>query len=512
VLEFTRSGRSIAVDAARAGLIALLASAALAGAAHANSGPNASHYRPASPLQRFGVNAQVMFWGMPSDTWKAQLTEMREDGIELVRADAAWASVQPTAQDGAEHRYQWRDLDRIEVALASEGLRWLPIIDYSAPWAARGTAAQAPDPHAPPSDDEAYAQYAAALVARYGSGGSFWSTHPELPAEPVKAVEIWNEENIALFWHPAPNAATYLHLYEAARGAIHAISPRVEVLVGGLSNPAAQFLDAMYTAGGDDRDLFDGVAIHPYATEASEVERMVALTRRALDAHGDFDTPLDVTEVGWPSLWPNGLLSLLPPPTGSTPFLSDAQRASELTSVTATLAASDCGVERILPDTWVSSQASRSDPEDWYGIVSPAGVQSQSAHAYSQAISSLERAPLLRHAANSLCGRTLKLSVRHVGAGRRPHARRHRTPHEVCALAKVSSQGVAIDHAIVSFTAIDARTEAPLTRPASATTDGAGTALRCYQVGKRRTVVLLISARRADFSNEPSERVHLKAS
>jgi hypothetical protein len=510
MLEITRQWRwrLIRVCAAAARITAattLAASAMLvpAASAHGSGGPS---YHPAPAAQRFGVNAQVMFWGMPQLNWNEQVAEMGSDGIETVRADAAWSSVQPTAEDGSRGIYDWGYLDRIETALAEKRLRWLPVVDYSTPWDASSEFKGTPDPYSAPRDDQGFARFAAALVARYGSHGSFWTAHPQLPAEPVAAVEVWNEENTSLFWNPAPDAQAYLGLYEATRRAIHAVSDGVEVLVGGLSNPAAPFLEQLYAAGGERRTLFDGVAIHPYADDPSELERNVSVARRVLDQHGDFDTPLDVTEFGWPSLWSSGglggvLSPLLPPPPSTTlPYVSDVTRAAYLSEVTDSLASSDCGIERILPHTWVTSQQNRSSAEYWYGIVSPSGGESESAVAYSEAIMALERAATPTHAANALCGRTLSLSVVRstTHQGPRPSA---------CAGATVSSHGFALDHATVTFTAASARGRATDPRAVTAVTDPHGIAVGCVRTRPREAIVLLVTARRPDFSDTPSKRV-----
>jgi hypothetical protein len=459
--------------------------------------------------QRFGVNAQTMFWGMPTANWNAQVGVMARDGIQTVRADAAWASVQPTAEDASRGIYEWRYLDRIETALALQRIRWLPVADYSAPWDASSTSNGKPDPFSAPRDDEDFGRFAAALVARYGSRGSFWSANPQLPYVPITAVEIWNEENTAVFWHPAPEPAAYLQLYETARSAIHAVARQFEVLVGGVSNPAGAFLAQLYAAGGESRSLFDGVAIHPYALTPAALEQNVVLARTVLDQHGNFDTPLDVTEFGWPSLWTTTALggaigSLLgPPPSTTLPFISDATRAAYLSAVTDSLATSDCGIERIIPHTWVTSQQSRSSAEYWYGIVSMGGAQSQSAVAYSRMIALLERSPASTHAENVLCGRSLSLSVIPRAA--------HRARSSACVRAKVSSHGFPIDRAIVSFTS-PGRRGAFKRRTVNAVTDRRGIAVGCVPAQPDASIRLSVEARRPDFANVPSRGVRARAS
>ena len=52
----------------------------------------------------------------------------------------------------------------------------------------------------------------AALVQRYGSGGTYWPDHPDVPRLPVIDFEVWNEPNFAAFWCPRPQPARYAKL------------------------------------------------------------------------------------------------------------------------------------------------------------------------------------------------------------------------------------------------------------------------------------------------------------
>ena len=48
-----------------------------------------------------------------------------------------------------------------------------------------------------------------------GPGGEFWAQHPEVPADPIRAWQIWNEQNSKSFYAPKPNPKA---LREAALG------------------------------------------------------------------------------------------------------------------------------------------------------------------------------------------------------------------------------------------------------------------------------------------------------
>ena len=95
----------------------------------------------------------------------------------------------PFPPSATTRRFDWSFDDQIAGELAAHGLSWLPILDYSVSWAQSVPG----DDHSPPRSDADYAAYAKAFAARYGTGGSFWQTHPSLPALPVSTIEIWNE-------------------------------------------------------------------------------------------------------------------------------------------------------------------------------------------------------------------------------------------------------------------------------------------------------------------------------
>jgi hypothetical protein len=360
----------------------------------------------ASADDRFGVNAQVLFSSFPQSTWPGHVQEMRQDGIQVVRADAPWNAAEPNAPTGGIHTYRWDTFDAIETVLAANHIVWQPIVDYSTSWAASSKNTtlfgSSPDLFSPPVNNADYAAYAQALVLRYGPNGAFWSLHPELTPLPVPAVEIWNEENTSAFWQPQPNAAAYAALYTAARTAIHQVAPSVQAIVGGLGPPAAPFLQSIYGALGGASGHIDAVAIHPYASAPNSMYPEVVDTRSVLEQHGDVGVPIDVTEFGWPT---QGINS-----NGFTE-VSDAQRAQYVSQFTKAVAQSNCGVARIEPHTWVTQEQNIFSAEDWFGFVHPNLSRSATETAYSSAIGQL--APLATPSPNStsMCAQQLGVAA-----------------------------------------------------------------------------------------------------
>jgi hypothetical protein len=511
-------GHGSAADSARNG-----ASHARIASAPRNPGQPAFLPIPAGAARdSLGINAQFLFPLLNAAQWPQHIQEMRQAGIQLARVSADWGDAEPAAPDSGGHRYSWNYFDAVAGSLASAGIRWLPVVAFSTAWDASYSPPGGQPTLSPPRDPSLFVDYAAAFVARYGPEGSFWRSRPALPDLPVRALEIWNEENIDGFWKPTPDPAAYLRLYEAARMAVHRVSRQIEVLVGGLANPAEDYLSELYVDSGGHRGLFDGVAIHPYAPSPQGVLDEVMKTRAVLDAHGDLDTPIDVTEFGWPTA------GALP---GGLPDLSDRARAAALSQVTATMARSDCGVERILPHTWVTLERNLRSAEDWFGLVHPDGAFSASATAYAATVRGFEQAPQ-PVASVPLCGRSLgislaRVSVPRVPAARGPAARGAAAAGAAargagsrggqlrvlngCVAAILSSSSTAVDGAAVRFTLTPGPGRAqPRASQLTRRTDRAGRAVACFQSHRATSGNVEVTGSRPDFATPATARVWLR--
>jgi len=323
--------------------------------------------RPPPAGEQFGVSVNRLFNDGTYTTQQidSQLAALHATGATIARSDALWEASEPTAPVGGVHHYDWSFDDAIAAALARHGLRWLPIIDYSATWAESAPGSE----HSPPSSAADFAAYAAAFAARYGPGGSFWSAHPDLTVLPVGTLEIWNEPDSPHFWSPAPDPARYAGLYEAAREGILAVDPSARVIIGGLTNPGA-FLPALLAAAPDLRGRIDGVGIHPYAPNPLSVLATVGRARAALAALGLGSVPLYVTEFGWPTL-----------PAHSQYWAPESLRPRYIRSTIAALGHTNCGVAMTVLYTWVTPESDPANREDWFGIHSPAGTDTPDVRA-----------------------------------------------------------------------------------------------------------------------------------
>ena len=288
------------------------------------------------PADFYGVNSGASLVDDPAAR-PAALQAMRAGGLSFVRVDASWGGVEPVAPIVGVHTYAWAVYDLFVADLARSGLRWYPMIGYSAPWASSSGG----DPFAPPAGDGDFAAFAAALAGRYGSGGSFWAAHPELPRMPTTTYGVWNEPSNEHFWHGAEaTPARYMSLYVAARAAIRAADPAARVATAGLldsgSVDAAAFLRGMLDSAPAARPQIDAVGWHPYVGDLGAILSSVGRARTVLDERGLAAVPIEISEVGW---WHAG-------------GFDTGQRARILRGLAAALPHAGLNVTRLLPYVW----------------------------------------------------------------------------------------------------------------------------------------------------------------
>jgi polysaccharide biosynthesis protein PslG len=260
------------------------------------------------------------FYGIVSQTplTAQDFARMGEGRVGTLRILLPWSTVDSTP---ASDDLDFSTVDPIVLAAAEHGIRILPFLYGTPEWAALeldGHDGCGGDcgPFAPASEAAlaAWGEFAGAAVERYGPGGELWAQNPDHPAEPIHTWQIWNEQNSATFYKPEPSIAGYLSLLESAERAIHAEDPEAEIILGGMfgtppdagesADNAWKYLRGMYEAEGA-RDLFDGVASHPYAANMGKVESQVELLHDEIVRAEDSGAGLWVTELGWASSGPD---------------------------------------------------------------------------------------------------------------------------------------------------------------------------------------------------------------
>jgi polysaccharide biosynthesis protein PslG len=277
----------------RAALIfgALVAAAVLAGCGGNDDGGDSAGEREARANDPFyGV---ISAEPLPDGPMLARLGHA---GVGTLRVNLAWGVVQP----GPGAAYDWSHYDPAVAGAARNGVRVLATVYSSPTWAE-------PTSETPPLGRSlrGFEEFVSAAAKRYGAGGSFWSSHPDLPELPIMDWQLWNEPNFSLFWKPAPDPRGYLELLRPFHAAVKDADPEARILLGGLfptprGDPTMEsFLSAIYRAGA--RGLFDAAAIHPYSAAPDDALRRVAELRTLMRRFGDNEKPIWITEVGWAS-------------------------------------------------------------------------------------------------------------------------------------------------------------------------------------------------------------------
>jgi hypothetical protein len=362
-------------------LAAVTAWAALRPGEHGRTQPPAPLGPPARPALA-GVALGASLNGALYDPVFAGLRGARQldsaaaHGVRVGRADAFWASTETLV--AGRRVLNWTVNDRTAAELARRGIRWWPIIDYSADWASSVPG----DTHAPPVHADDFARYARAFAARYGPSGDFWSVHPELPRLPVAAYEIWNEPDSGTFWRPRPDPARYLDLYLRARTAIRAVDPSTPVVTGGVTAPGAGFVSDLLRARPAAIGHIDGIAIHPYAGTPASVLDHVREFRTVLDANGAARIPLLVTEFGW-----------VDSPRKDPLFAPPRRKARYVTEAMTELAASGCGVKAVLLYSWTTPERDPRERDSWYGVHPADGGETPSSRAFAAVLRRASAAP-----------------------------------------------------------------------------------------------------------------------
>jgi polysaccharide biosynthesis protein PslG len=199
---------------------------------------------------RFGISVGDTLPGLSQAELNARMDDFRALGVGWVRADLDWNDI----QGSGPNTWDWSNYDRVVAAASARGLKVLPIIAYTAPWA-RPSGCN--DEMCAPANVAAFANFAQQAVLRYAPRG-------------IHVWEVWNEPNLNGFWKPSPNAAAFVNLLHATYPAIKQADSTATVISGGLAStdsssgiPQLTYLQQMYSAGG--RPYFDAVGYHPYS-------------------------------------------------------------------------------------------------------------------------------------------------------------------------------------------------------------------------------------------------------
>ena len=317
-----------------------------------------------SYLGRVGMNSNG-FWFGANDAGAAY-SRLAAGGVTRVREDFNWNAIEP--QRG---QFNWSRPDTMMTAASRAGVEVLGILDYSAAWASSDPSGNR-DEHFAPRDNADYAAYARAVVRRYGPNGTFWSQHPELTAQPVTAMEIWNEPWGWWSWRDEPNPAAYAAMARAAAEAIHAADPSVKVVMEASllqarhDGATAGWIDQVLGAQPALKSLVDVFSLHPYPypkQNGPNVDRndprwdyrQIELVRQTTISLGA-RKPIWVSEIGW---------STAPEADGA---VTEAQQSRYIQDAVVRAFTNWPYVERIYLYSDDRDGSNRRDLEAWFGL------------------------------------------------------------------------------------------------------------------------------------------------
>lgn len=195
----------------------------------------------------YGVQAHMVHTGQEGQVM-AMTTGM---GFNWVKQQIEWRVF-----EASQGQIGWNDMDLIINAAAGSGVNLLFSIVNSPAWARESGFDGSVG--GPPADPNTYANFVGQVAGKYCN-------------TPLKAIEVWNEQNLHYEWGNKPlNAGEYVTLLAASYNAIKSACPSMTVVSGALT-PAGNngnlamddfaYLEQMFQAGAN--NYFDALGAHP---------------------------------------------------------------------------------------------------------------------------------------------------------------------------------------------------------------------------------------------------------
>ena len=236
-----------------------------------------------APSDFFGVFAES-----PS---KRDYRGMGDAGFGANRVPVNWAATQ-TSRKGP---YNWTQSDQGVYSSVKHGMRPALVVFGTPGFVHKNTGKGLYGPEGK-RDLKAWRKFSRAIARRYGSGGTFFDSHPELSQLSAKVYIAWNEQNSKNNWVPKPDPRAYGRLVKAFDKGISKIDRKAKIVLGGMygfprdskSMKAANFLKRLYKVPGIAKH-FDAVNSHPYGSGVADIKRQVndlRLTSETTDPYG----------------------------------------------------------------------------------------------------------------------------------------------------------------------------------------------------------------------------------
>ena len=293
-------------------------------------------------------------------------------GPKWIRQEFDWSQIEPS-----RGTFNFSTYDQFMLLTAQHGVHVLPIMLDTPAW-------DGPSWNAIPADPSDYASYVAAVVRRYGPHGSFWTTHPTLAGYAIQTYELWNEPYYTNGNNGNYDPARYAKLVKAAATAGRAADPTTRYLLAAenqsqlVNSTWVWWVDALYQAVPDLNNYFDGVVVHPYGADLTNLSfptlgqayngydqvRRVESIHQEFANHGATNKPLWLTEIGWPTCT-----------SGSTRCTTQAGQAADLTTVFNDARTTwKSYVQAVFVYCYQDNNSNTADPENDYGLINYNGT------------------------------------------------------------------------------------------------------------------------------------------
>jgi hypothetical protein len=248
-----------------------------------------------------------LFYGMSGQTLMPQSehNRMKQNGVDSVRLGLSWNVIEPSP--GV---YSFTSTDPYVERAARARLDIFPFLGATPTFYGVNCDASNCFRNLPAQNSQqlnAWKNVVRAIWGRYGPRGSFWAQNPGVPKRPFRSLQPWNESNFKFFTEQR-SPQLYGKLVKATDQALRGVDRGAKVILAGLfAHPkrpqgpqATTFLNGLYRVPGI-KNAFEGVSLHPYAKDASDLRPDINAIRRVMKRHGDARTGLYLTEFGWGS-------------------------------------------------------------------------------------------------------------------------------------------------------------------------------------------------------------------
>ncbi|HEY7630978.1 MAG TPA: hypothetical protein VH817_09765 [Thermoleophilaceae bacterium] len=225
-------------------------------------------------------------------------------GVKMERLEVDWYAVEP--EPG---QWRWRATDKEFAEAASHGLTVLPLLMGMPGWT--GLSADTL-----PTQTSGFANYVKHVVRRYGPGGAFWRSRPDLPRHAARWYEVWNEPYYPDFSTGGARPAVYARLFRAAVRAGRKANHKAKFLISAdtsgenTDGSFSPWVAPMYEAVAHLNRYIGGIAAHPYSAPQPPTLytpkgntryqfRRIEQLRSMFARHGAAKKPFWITEIGW---------------------------------------------------------------------------------------------------------------------------------------------------------------------------------------------------------------------